>query len=87
MAAEIRVTVAEKEKETSKLKREGERLKLIKMAAGQREQVEVPGQDRVMPLALLEKIPERPFRTRISSRCPGSSWPERAFRKASCLPS
>jgi regulator of protease activity HflC (stomatin/prohibitin superfamily) len=56
VAAEIRVMVAEKNKEASKLQGEGEKLKLIEIAAGQQEQVSVLGQDRVMQLAFLEKV-------------------------------
>lgn len=56
VAAEIRVKVAEKNKLADQLKGEGEKLKLIEIAAGQRAQVEVLGEDKVMELAILEKV-------------------------------
>lgn len=56
VAAEIRVKIAEKDKLASKLKGEGEKLQLIEIATGQKEQVSVLGEERVMELAFLEKI-------------------------------
>ena len=54
--AEIRVQIAEKNKIASKLMGEGEKLKLIEIARGQKSQVAVLGQQRVMELAILEKV-------------------------------
>lgn len=56
VAAEIRVKIADKNKTAEKLKGEGEKLKLIQIATGQRAQVAVLGQEKVMQLAVLEKI-------------------------------
>ena len=56
VAAEIRVKIAEKDKLAAKLEGEGEKLKLSEIAKGQKVQVGVLGQDRVMELAILEKI-------------------------------
>ena len=56
VAAEIRVKIAEKNKEASKLKGEGEKLKLIEIARGQDAQVQVLGEDKVMQLAVLDKV-------------------------------
>lgn len=56
VAAEIRVKIAEKDKIAAKLQGEGEKLKLSAIAKGQRVQVAVLGQDRVMQLAILEKV-------------------------------
>jgi len=56
VAAEIRVKVAEKDKLAAKLKGEGEKLKLIEIATGQKAQVAVLGQQKVMELAVLDKI-------------------------------
>ncbi len=56
VAAEIRVQIAEKDKIAAKLQGEGEKLKLSAIAKGQRVQVAVLGQDRVMQLAILEKV-------------------------------
>ena len=56
VAAEIRVKVAEKDKEAAKLKGEGEKLKLIEIATGQKAQVQVLGEDKVMQLAVLDKV-------------------------------
>ncbi len=54
--AEIRVKIAEKNKIASKLIGEGEKLKLIEIARGQKSQVAVLGKQRVMELAILEKV-------------------------------
>jgi hypothetical protein len=54
--AEIRVKIAEKNKIASKLMGEGEKLKLIEIARGQKSQVAVLGKQRVMELAILEKV-------------------------------
>ena len=54
--AEIAVKVAEQRKRAAKLQGEGEKLRLLEIAAGQRAQAEVLGQDRVLQLALLEKM-------------------------------
>ncbi|MDM8516761.1 SPFH domain-containing protein [Desulfobacterales bacterium HSG16] len=56
VAAEIRVEVAKKNKQAAQLQGEGEKLKLTEIAEGQKAQVQVLGQDRVMQLAVLEKI-------------------------------
>ncbi|MFH1886162.1 MAG: SPFH domain-containing protein, partial [Pseudomonadota bacterium] len=56
VSAEIRVMVAEKDKLAEKLKGEGEKLRLIEVATGQKAQVEVLGQDKVMQLSVLEKV-------------------------------
>jgi len=56
VAAEIRVKVAEKDKLAAKLEGEGEKLKLTEIAKGQKAQVVVLGEDRVMQLAVLEKV-------------------------------
>ena len=56
VAAEIRVKIAEKDKIAAKLQGEGEKLKLSEIAKGQRAQVAVLGQKRVMELAVLEKV-------------------------------
>lgn len=56
VAAEIRVKIAEKNKLASKLKGEGEKLQLTEIARGQKAQVAVLGQQRVMELAILAKI-------------------------------
>ncbi|MHC4459034.1 MAG: hypothetical protein ACYS0I_18490, partial [Planctomycetota bacterium] len=56
VAAEIRVKIAEKDKMAAKLEGEGEKLKLSEIAKGQKNQVIVLGEDRVMQLAVLEKV-------------------------------
>ncbi len=56
VGAEIAVKVAEQRKQAAKLEGEGEKLRLLEIAAGQRAQAEVLGKDRVMQLALLEKM-------------------------------
>jgi len=56
VAAEIRVKIAEKDRLADKLKGEGEKLKLIEIAAGQKVQVSILGKDKVMELAVLDKI-------------------------------
>ncbi|NIR17364.1 MAG: hypothetical protein GWN86_27000, partial [Desulfobacterales bacterium] len=56
VAAEIRVKVAEKNKMAAKLKGEGEKLKLIEIATGQKAQVAVLGEEKVMELAVLDKV-------------------------------
>ena len=56
MAAEIRVKIAEKDKQAAKLDGEGQKLKLIEIATGQKAQSNVLGQERVMQLAVLEKV-------------------------------
>lgn len=56
VAAEIRVEIAEKDKLAEKLNGEGEKLKLTEIAKGQKEQVAVLGQEKVMQLAVLEKV-------------------------------
>jgi hypothetical protein len=56
VAAEIRVKIAEKDKLASQLKGEGEKLKLTEIAVGQKAQVKVLGEARVMQLAFLEKV-------------------------------
>jgi hypothetical protein len=56
VASEIRVKIAEKNKEASKLMGEGEKLKLIEIAKGQDAQVQVLGEEKVMQLAVLDKV-------------------------------
>lgn len=56
VAAEIRVKIAEKDKLAAKLQGEGEKLKLIEVARGQKTQVAVLGKDKVMQLAVLDKV-------------------------------
>jgi regulator of protease activity HflC (stomatin/prohibitin superfamily) len=56
VAAEIRVKVAEKNKMAAKLQGEGEKLKLIEIATGQKAQVAVLGEEKVMELAVLDKV-------------------------------
>jgi regulator of protease activity HflC (stomatin/prohibitin superfamily) len=56
--AQIKKQAAEFEKEAAKLKGEGEKLLLTEVALGQKAQVEVLGQDRVMQLAMLKEILE-----------------------------
>lgn len=56
VAAEIRVKIAEKDKQASQLRGEGEKLLLTEVAAGQKAQVAVLGEDRVMQLAILDKV-------------------------------
>lgn len=54
--AEIRVKIAEKNKLAEKLKGEGEKLKLMEIAKGQKAQVKVLGEEKVMELAVIEKV-------------------------------
>ena len=56
VAAEIRVKIAEKDKLAAKLKGEGEKLQLTEIAKGQSAQVAVLGEQRVMELAILDKV-------------------------------
>jgi regulator of protease activity HflC (stomatin/prohibitin superfamily) len=56
VAAEIRVKIAEKDKQAAKLKGEGEKLMLIEIATGQKQQVAVLGKDKVVQLAVLDKL-------------------------------
>ncbi len=56
VAAEIKVKIAAKNKQAAKLFGEGEKLKLIEIAKGQKAQVAVLGQDKVMQLAIVEKV-------------------------------
>ena len=56
VAAEIRVKIAEKDKLAAKLNGEGEKLKLTEIAMGQKAQAEVLGKDKVLQLAVLEKV-------------------------------
>jgi hypothetical protein len=56
VAAEIRVKIAEKDKLAAKLNGEGEKLKLTEIAKGQKEQAAVLGKEKVMQLAILEKV-------------------------------
>ncbi len=54
--AQIAVQVAVQEKEQSRLRGEGEKLRLIEIARGQQAQTDVLGEDRVYQLAVLEKV-------------------------------
>jgi hypothetical protein len=56
VAAEIRVKIAEKDKMAAKLRGEGEKLMLTEIALGQKAQVAVLGEDKVMQLAVLDKV-------------------------------
>jgi len=56
VAAEINVKVAEQTKRQLQLQGEGEKLKLMEIAAGQRAQVEVLGQESAKQLAMLKEI-------------------------------
>jgi hypothetical protein len=56
VASEIRVKIAEKNKEASQLMGEGEKLKLIEIAKGQDAQVQVLGEEKVVQLAVLDKV-------------------------------
>lgn len=56
VAAEIRVKIADKNKLAAQLEGEGEKLKLLEIAKGQEAQVAVLGQERVVQLAMLEKV-------------------------------
>ena len=54
--AQIAVQVAELEKEQLRLKGEGEKLRLIEIAKGQKAQTGILGEDRVYQLAVLDKV-------------------------------
>jgi hypothetical protein len=54
--AQIAVQVAELEKEQLKLKGEGEKLRLIEIATGQKAQTDVLGEGRVYQLAIMDKV-------------------------------
>ena len=54
--AQIEVKIAEQQRERDRLRGEGEKLKLTEIATGQKAQVQVLGEDRVVQLAVLEKI-------------------------------
>ncbi len=56
MAAEIRVKIAEKDKLAAKLEGEGQKLKLSEIAKGPKAQAAVLGKEKVMQLAILEKV-------------------------------
>ena len=56
--AQIAVQVAEHQRERLRLQGEGEKLRLIEIAAGQKKQTEILGQDRVYQLAVLNKVLE-----------------------------
>ncbi len=56
VAAEIRVKIAEKDKLAAKLEGEGQKLKLSEIAKGQKAQAAVLGKEKVMQLAILEKV-------------------------------
>ncbi|MDD5741562.1 MAG: SPFH domain-containing protein [Candidatus Nanoarchaeia archaeon] len=56
--AQIKKQAADFEKDAAKLKGEGEKLRLTEIAIGQKAQVEVLGEDRVMQLAMLKEILE-----------------------------
>ncbi len=56
--AEIEKQAAEKRKETLRLEGEGEKNKLLEIAEGQKAQVAVLGEEKVLQLAMLEKILE-----------------------------
>ncbi|MGA1867724.1 MAG: hypothetical protein ACMUJM_04165 [bacterium] len=55
---EIKKDAAKFEKEAMQKLGEGEKLRLMEIAAGQKAQAEVLGQDRVMQLAMLKEILE-----------------------------
>lgn len=56
VAAEFNVKIAEQNKLQLQLQGEGEKLRLIEIAAGQKAQVEVLGQDSALQLAMLKEI-------------------------------
>lgn len=56
VAAEISVQVAEQNKQAAQKEGEGEKLRLLEIASGQKAQAEVLGQDRVLQLAMLKEI-------------------------------
>ena len=56
--AQIAVQVAEHQRERLRLQGEGEKLRLIEIAAGQKTQTVVLGEDRVYQLAVLDKVLE-----------------------------
>ena len=56
--ADIEKQAAEFRKDALQLEGEGEKLKLLEIAEGQKAQVDVLGEDKVMQLAMLEKILE-----------------------------
>ena len=56
VAAEIAVKVAEQHKLAVHKQGEGEKLRLLEIAAGQKAQAEVLGQDRVLQLAMLKEM-------------------------------
>ncbi len=56
--AQIAVQVADLQKQELKLRGEGEKLRLIEIAEGQRAQTQILGEDRVYQLAVLDKVLE-----------------------------
>jgi regulator of protease activity HflC (stomatin/prohibitin superfamily) len=56
VAAEIRVKIAEKDKLAAQLNGEGEKLKLTEIAKGQKAQANVLGKEKVLQLAIMEKV-------------------------------
>ena len=56
VSAEIGVKVAEQTRERQRLEGEGEKLRLTEIAAGQKAQADVLGQDKVLELAMLKEI-------------------------------
>jgi hypothetical protein len=56
VAAEIAVKVAEQRKLASQKEGEGEKLRLMEIAAGQKAQAAVLGEDRVLQMALLKEV-------------------------------
>ncbi len=58
IAAQIERDAAEFKKQAEKLRGEGEKLRLIEVAEGQKSQVSVLGEDKVLQLAMLKEILE-----------------------------
>jgi hypothetical protein len=54
--AEIGVKVAEKNKEAAQLRGEGQKLELMEVALGQKAQVQVLGEDKVLMITLVKEI-------------------------------
>jgi len=71
VTAEIAVKVAEQNKLAAKLRGEGQKLELMEIAAGQKAQVQVLGEERVMELARLEKILDAAVKNSEIVKVPG----------------
>jgi len=69
--AEMKVQIAEQEKMALQKQGEGEKLRLIEIAAGQKAQVKVLGEARVMELSILDKILEAAIKQPDLVKVPG----------------